>query len=87
MALQKTIVLKSNFNTDVAFNSAYIKVDSLVGNKNQMRINLTIQDKKDGSVLNTNMYFFKPLLNEQNFIAQAYEHLKTLSEFADSVDC
>ena len=30
---------------------------------------------------------FVPNLEGQNFIAQAYEHLKTLPEFAGAEDC
>jgi hypothetical protein len=33
------------------------------------------------------MYSFAPDLNGKNFIAQAYEHLKTLPEFAGATDC
>lgn len=34
-----------------------------------------------------NSHEFKPTVEGDNFIAQAYEHLKTLPEFADAVDC
>ena len=32
-------------------------------------------------------YSFKPTLDGDNFIQQAYNHLKTLPEFAGSTDC
>jgi hypothetical protein len=32
-------------------------------------------------------YQFTPNMNSDNFIKQAYLHLKSLPEFADAVDC
>ena len=37
--------------------------------------------------LETGFYSFTPNLDGQNFIAQAYNHLKTLPEFSGATDC
>ncbi len=87
MALTKNIVLKDNFNDDKQFNNAYIKVDLVSGNKTLMRISIGIYREKDGQQLNGQQFVFTPDLNGKNFLAQAYDHLKTLPEFAGAVDC
>ena len=46
MALTKTIVLKDNFDDDKQFSNAYIKVDSLSGNKTQMRVSIGVYREK-----------------------------------------
>ena len=87
MALGKQITLKSNFGDDVVFNNAYVKVKALTGNKLSMRIDVEIHKDAEGIVLDHRHYSFTPDLNGKNFIAQAYEHLKTLPEFAGATDC
>ena len=42
---------------------------------------------KDGDVFETKRYGFFHDLNGKNFIAQAYNYLKTLPEFAGATDC
>ena len=37
--------------------------------------------------MGTKVFNFIPVLDGQNFIAQSYEYLKALPEFADAVDC
>lgn len=87
MALTKSIVLKDNFGDDKQFVDSYIKVDSLSGNKKEMCIAIGIYREKDGQKISNQQAAFSPNLNGKNFIAQAYEHLKTLSEFSDATDC
>lgn len=65
---------------------AYVKVDSITGNKKQISANV--------SFVGENIRFNKQYCvfvsieqNATNFIAQAYEHLKTLPEFAGATDC
>jgi len=41
----------------------------------------------DGEVIDVLHEHFAPNLDGDNFIRQAYLHLKTLPEFADAVDC
>ena len=87
MALTKNIVLKDNFNDEKQFNNAYIKVDLLSGNKKLMRISTGIYREKDGQQLKVQQFAFTPDLNSKNFLAQDYDHLKTLPEFSGAVDC
>lgn len=87
MALKKEIILVNNFGDDVVFKDVYIKVGKLAGDKEQMGVSVFFCRTQDGPILQSKNYSFIPVLNESNFIAQAYKHLKTLPEFADAVDC
>jgi hypothetical protein len=86
MALRKQVILKSNFGDDVFFNNAYIKVENIAGNKMQIRADVSVYKKADDQIIDKKYYAFVPSMNH-NFIAQAYEHLKTLPEFAGATDC
>ena len=87
MALKKTTTLKNNFGDDVTFIDAYIKIEKLAGNKEQIGINVSFYRKLNEQIIDNKNYLFTPLLEGKNFIAQAYEHLKTLPDFAGAVDC
>lgn len=87
MALSKQITLTSNFGDDVVFNNAYIKIDNLMGDKTQMRIDVAIHKKQGEQVVGRKNYLFTPDLNGKNFIAQAYDYIKTQPEFAGAADC
>ena len=69
----------------VSFN-AYIKVTSVVGGKDGL---VAMVNFSDGAyILEKNYNIPVSVANEaKNFIAQAYEHLKTLPEFAGATDC
>ena len=85
MALKKTITAKDNFGIEVTIPETYIKVESTLGNKNEQQIFVSFT--KNNSLLNSKQYLFTPNMDGDNFIKQAYLHLKTLPEFADAVDC
>ena len=87
MALKKQITLKSNFGDDVVFDNAYIKVENMMGNKTQMRVDVSILKEANGIVLERKLYLITPDLGGKNFIAQAYDYMKTLPEFAGASDC
>ena len=87
MALKKSISLKTNFGDTVVFPSAYIKVNNIIGDKNEMRADVMFLKEAGEMIVDNKSYFFSPNLNESNFIAQAYNHLKTLPEFAGATDC
>jgi hypothetical protein len=87
MALKKQTTLKSNFGDDVTFKDAYIKVETLIGDKTQIRVDVAVHKKQNEQVVDRKNYFFTPDLDGNNFIAQAYEHLKTLPEFDGATDC
>ena len=63
---------------------SYIKVLRVEGTKDQQTATVQIASA-DKQFVST--YSFVPDLAGKNFIAQAYEHLKTLPEFADATDC
>jgi hypothetical protein len=66
--------------------SAYAKVTSVSGNKNQIEANVHFA----GDVAQFSKQYIVPVsvqAGAPNFIAQVYEHLKTLEEFAGAEDC
>jgi hypothetical protein len=85
MALQKDFVL-SAYGQDVTIQDAYLKVINVAGNKNNMQIVVGVFDKKDGNLVEKIDGVFVPNL-EDNFIKQAYRHLKTVAQFVGSEDC
>jgi hypothetical protein len=65
---------------------AYIKVIAVTGDKTEIVASVNFSD------LNQNLHkkYVIPvsvLDGAKNFIAQAYEHLKTLPEFSGAIDC
>ena len=64
--------------------NAYIKVEAVEATKQSAKATVTY---KDGNKFITKQFSFTPNLEESNFIKQAYEHLKTLPEFAGAIDC
>ena len=66
--------------------NAYIKVVSISGGKEQLRVSVGFSEGVKEFV---KTYSFKPSVvnGSTNFIAQAYEHLKTLPEFDGAIDC
>jgi hypothetical protein len=87
MALQKTVSLTTNFDTNITFENAYIRVDNVNIKKGFGKAFVFIQKEKDGQILQKKNYTFEYDLNGVNPISQAYQHIKTLSEFTDAVDC
>lgn len=87
MALQKTISLTDNFGIEISFTDAYIRVDQVEGNKDLVSAFVVTRDKQEGKVLDTCYHDFQPDMNGDNFIKQAYEHLKGLPEFSSAKDC
>ena len=66
--------------------SAYVKVASISGNKQNLLANINFK----GDTQEFNKQYEIPVSVESgapNFIAQVYEHLKTLPEFAEAIDC
>lgn len=85
MALQKDII-KTNpgFSGQLVAKNVYIKVASVNGGKDSMQAVVT--GVCDESLILNESYSFIPNLSGDNFIAQAYQHLKTLPEFAGAQD-
>lgn len=87
MALQKTISVKTNLNTDAVFNDAYIRVESVKIEREFGRAIVQTHKEKNGQVVAQNGYSFEYDLSGVNPISQAYVHLKSLPEFSGAVDC
>lgn len=87
MALKKTITLLTNLGTEATFSDAYIRVDNVKVEKDFARALVQTHKEKGGQVLQQKGYSFEYKLNGLNAIAQTYEHLKTLPEFAGAIDC
>lgn len=87
MALKKTILLVDNFGELIEFQDAYIKVSRIAGDKSLMLFDVDAMKAKDGVLLTRKSFELAPNLDGENFIAQAYAHLKTLPEFDGAQDC
>jgi hypothetical protein len=87
MAISKTIKLKDNFGIEVTFENAYIKIVYINGSKDVLHAHVCTYDKKDGVQLNSVAVECPLSLEGKNFIAQAYDYVKTQPEFAGAVDC
>lgn len=86
MALKKDFeIQRTGFEGTLIARNAYWKVTKLTGNKEQMIVEVTVFCNDVG--VDKKAEFFTPSLTGVNFIAQAYEYLKTLPEFAGAVDC
>jgi hypothetical protein len=86
MALQKTIVVKTDFDQEITIQNAYIRVDSISGGKDNLSVLINTYKDKTLAPVKTSRVSFTPNM-DSNFIAQAYTHLKTLDEFAGAMDC
>lgn len=72
-------------NHVVDFGECYVTVKSVSGGKN---IKSTAVVRFDNTVAPfEKVYRFDQEMTNENAIAQAYDHLKTLPEFADAIDC
>ena len=75
---------------DLNYPNCYVAITNVVGNKTLLEINVAYYaDESKSQKLQTKHHTFTPSVadNSANFIAQGYEYLKTLPEFADAVDC
>ena len=88
MAFTSTIVLADNFQEQITFADAYIRVEQVSASRVGSSADVIIYRKKDGQQLVRQSYQFSAELEPgENHLKQAYEFLKTLPEFADAVDC
>lgn len=62
----------------------YIKVEAVTGTKEKANCSVSFTGQK---IKMQKMYEFSHDLDGPNYIKQAYEHLKTLEEFAGCEDC
>ena len=87
MALNKAMKLNDNFGEQVSFDETYIRVEDVGGTKHNVAVTANIYKANGGPFLFLFRTNFAPNMDGDNFIKQAYEHLKTLPEFAGATDC
>ena len=80
------IVVKTGETTTIT-PPLYIKVESVAGDKANIKAAVTFKDEATGEYLMRKDYNLAPNMDSGNFIAQAYAYLKTLPEFANATDC
>jgi len=83
--IQTSIGSIENGTQRVSF-SAYVKVIGINGNKNEITASVNFK----GDVQQFTKQYVVPVSvadGASNFIAQIYEHLKTLEEFSGAEDC
>jgi hypothetical protein len=81
MALQMTFT-----HAGVTVADGYLRVSDLAGTKSSIGFALAYQASAGEDALKHERFSFTPNMSGGNFIAQAYEHLKTLPEFAGAAD-
>ena len=90
MAIKKTISFTPDgFSTPATLQDAYCKVVQINGDKTKITFDVVCFNKTDNSLIPAfkKQYSFVPNLDGRNFIAQAYDHLKTMPEFSGATDC
>jgi hypothetical protein len=75
------------FGQEVIIKDSYIRVNSVYWDKHHANTFVDICDKESKATLNNIQYSFDATLEGKNFVAQVYDYLKTLPEFADAIDC
>ena len=86
MALEKHAFFeRKGFEGKLIAKNAYWKIEQVSGNKNSMSVEICAT--VNGEQVERFVSVFTPNLDGKNFIAQAYEHLKTLPDFANAIDC
>jgi hypothetical protein len=87
MALSMTANYENNVGITASVDNSYIKVTRLNGNKENIQIELSFfVSSSEPNPFRIEAHSFTPSLSGNNFIAQAYEHLKTLDEFSSATD-
>lgn len=104
MAIKKNITTEIRFTADVelengntivkdvTIENAYIRVNTLWGNKSEVSFTVghyQITQDNTLELVFIKEHKFMPNLEDgsENFIKQAYEYLKTLTEYAGALDC
>lgn len=88
MALMK-IYTTDFYGTPVRIANAYYQVATLNGSKSVQQIFVSVFNnaQKDKQIEVLTYSFVPNLESNSNFIAQAYDYLKTLPEYAEATDC
>ena len=86
MALKQSISFKTQYG-DITVDGVYIKVCQITASKTDGSAHVRFYKSKDGNLLKESSIDFSVAIDGNNFIAQAYDHIKTLPEFAGATDC
>lgn len=82
------MALKQTFNfAGLTINDGYLRVTEVAGNKERVAFSLAYQVKAGEDALKFCRFDYVPNMSGGNFIEQAYQYLKTLSEFQSAKDC
>lgn len=82
------MAIKSNVDfKGVPINNAYIKICRYQGDKDKLFFDVGIHTKSGEKMIASHGYQCALNLDGANPVKQAYEHLKTLPEFSNAVDC
>jgi hypothetical protein len=89
MALKINIDLINNFGQISNLTNCYCKVTQIFGDKATINFKVVVMNEDKNFVYQEEAFGFNPSVDEnaKNFIAQAYEHLKTLPKFSEAHDC
>jgi hypothetical protein len=89
MALAKPVEVMDSFGDLKTFQNAYFRVENVSGNKTRMFADIKVYKDLNSIAKPIKQLSekFTPDLTGKNLIAQAYNHLKTLPEFAGAIDC
>jgi hypothetical protein len=89
MALQKDMELENNFGEKSPIKNCYIKVEAVRVSKARCFATVGFfKENRDWRLMTNEVAFDGDFSRiSANNIQQAYEHLKTLPEFAGAIDC
>ena len=81
------MALNSNFShAGLSVDNGYLRVGDFQGSKSGISFVLSYYADVNEVSVKEETFSFVPDM-DSNFIAQAYNHLKTLPDFANAVDC
>ena len=88
MALQhKVIKTALGFDGELIYPNAYWRIEKIVYINGKIDADVCAYTKKNETCISRMVVSFTALLDGANFVRQAYDHLKTLPEFAGATDC
>jgi hypothetical protein len=88
MAISTNVKVKLENGIEFVVNAAYLKVQKVTATKDSAVAEVHwFKAKGEQKPIQIWQHGFVPALEGDNFIKQAYNHIKTLEEYADAVDC
>lgn len=85
---------KAQLSNGLSFKEAYYRIDTINGSKEEIKLSVNIYSSQESfikgySYLEQYFYTFTPKVSKNSLEMwnQAYEFLKSLEEYKDSIDC